>query len=126
MLIAETMRLAHVCCELLVVVAQFGEHIHRRNKIRIVVSDALQAANVADRAQGRAADLADTLSYCIGSGEDLAALLVQQKMIVAKMRTLHMPMKILRLHIQSEHVGEQDIQRAREIPDAIRLHALGV
>jgi hypothetical protein len=84
----------------LLIVAQVAEHIHRRNKIRIVVSDALQAANVADRAQGRAADLADTLSYCIGSGEDLAALLVQQMLIVAKMRTLHMPMKILRLHIQ--------------------------
>jgi hypothetical protein len=30
-------------------------------------------------------------------------------------------MKVLRLQIQSEHVGEQDIQRARKIPHGIRL-----
>src|SRR5258707_14189487 len=42
-------------------------------------------------------------------------------MIVAKMRTRHVPMKVLRLQIQSEHVGEQDIQRARKIPHGIRL-----
>jgi hypothetical protein len=30
-------------------------------------------------------------------------------------------MKVLRLQIQSEHVGEQDIQRARNIPHGIGL-----
>src|SRR6266853_5614471 len=37
-------------------------------------------------------------------------------MIVPKMRTRHVPVKVLRLQIQSEHVGKQDIQRARKIP----------
>src|SRR5258706_1449325 len=48
-------------------------------------------------------------------------------MIVAKMRARHVPMKVLRLQIQTEHVGEQDIQRARKIPHGIRLQvSLGV
>src|SRR5712671_5403465 len=42
-------------------------------------------------------------------------------MIIAEMRTRHVPMKVLRLQIQREHVGEQDIQRARNIPHGIRL-----
>jgi hypothetical protein len=75
-LLAKAMRLAHVCRELLVVVTQFGEHIHWRDKIRIVVRDALQAADVADRAQGRTADLANAFGDRISGGEDLVALFV--------------------------------------------------
>jgi len=70
-------RAAAPCRHLLVVITQFGEHIHRRNKIRIVVHNALQAADVADRVQGRAADLANALGDRIGRGEDLVALLIQ-------------------------------------------------
>jgi hypothetical protein len=49
------------------------------------------------------------------------ALLIQEKMIVAKMRSRGVPVKVLRLQIQSEHVGKQDIQRARKVPHDIRL-----
>jgi hypothetical protein len=108
---SQSMRLAQVRRQLFVVIAQFGEHIHRRNEIRIIVRNALQAADVADRMQSRAADLANTFSDHIGSGEDLVAVLIQQKMTVMKVCTRHVPMKVFRLHIQSEHVGEQDIQR---------------
>ena len=59
-LLAKAMRFAQVCHQLFVVIAQFGEHIHWRNKIRIVVRDTLQAADVADRMYRRAADLANT------------------------------------------------------------------
>src|ERR1700722_20097556 len=41
-------------------------------------------------------------------------------MIVAKMRTRHVPMKVLRFHVQCEHVRQQDIQRAGYVPDSIR------
>src|SRR6266436_8178523 len=71
--------------------------------------------------QGRASDLADTFGDRISSSEDLVPVLVEQKMIVAKMRTRHVPMKVLRFQIQGEHVGEQDIQRARDILHCIRL-----
>src|SRR5215471_12055599 len=48
-LLAKVVCLADVCYELFVVLAQFGKHIHRRNKLRIIVRNALQAADVADR-----------------------------------------------------------------------------
>ena len=53
-------RLAHVCRELFVVLAQFGKHIQRRHEIRVVVENALQTCNVPDRTHRRTADFADT------------------------------------------------------------------
>ena len=35
-LVAQAMRLAQACRQLLIVIAQFGEHVHRRDKVRIV------------------------------------------------------------------------------------------
>src|SRR6266852_4543562 len=67
MLLAKTMGLSQVRRQLFVVIAQFCEHIHRRNKIRIVICDALQSADVADRAQSRAPDLANAFGDRIGS-----------------------------------------------------------
>src|SRR5262245_23795506 len=57
-LVAESVRLAHVRGELLVVLTQLCQHVERRDIVGIVVQDTLQAADLADRAQGRAADLA--------------------------------------------------------------------
>jgi hypothetical protein len=59
----------------------------------------------AHRAQGRAADLANTFGDRVSSGEDLVDVLIQQKMIVAKMRTRHMPMKVLSLVSVAKLVG---------------------
>src|SRR5262245_25689389 len=47
-LIAKPMHLPQICGELLVVVTELGEHIHRRDEIGIIVEHALQAADVAD------------------------------------------------------------------------------
>ena len=46
---------------------------------------------MADRAQRRAADLANTLGNVVGGGEDLLRLLVQQQMVVAEKDTLNNP-----------------------------------
>jgi hypothetical protein len=67
---------------------------------------------VADRAQGCAADLAHPLGDCVGGGENLVGLLVHEKMMIAKMRTGYVPMKVLCLQVQRKHIGKQDVQRA--------------
>jgi len=77
-LVAKVMRLAQVRRQLLVVLAQLGEKIQRRDEIRVVVQNALQTADVTDRAQGRAADLANAFSDGVSGGEDLVAVLVRQ------------------------------------------------
>src|SRR5579871_3219282 len=94
MLVAEIMGLAHCSNQPLVVFAQLGQHVLRRDVVGVVVGDALDAIDLADRAQRTAADLAGALGDVIGHGEDLLGLLIEQQVIVAKMRTGHMPVKV--------------------------------
>src|SRR5262252_1284221 len=74
-----------------------GQHIQRRDEVSVVVQDSLQAADVADRVQRSAADLADALGDGVGGRENLLALLVEEEMIVAEVGTGYMPMEILGL-----------------------------
>src|SRR6185437_9740024 len=37
-------------------------------------------------------------------------------MVIAKMRSAHVPVKVLRLHVKRECIGEQRIQRAADVP----------
>src|ERR1700754_893457 len=57
MLVAELMRLAQEAGEALVVVGELRQHILRRDELRVVVEQALQPADIADRAQRGTADL---------------------------------------------------------------------
>ena len=65
----------------------------------VLVGDALQAGDMADRAQGRAADLAYALGDGVGGGENLFALLVEQQVIIAEVRPGYVPVEILRFHV---------------------------
>src|SRR5215831_18966499 len=98
--------------QLLIVFTQFSEHIHGRDEICVVVQDSLQAGDVTNRPKRRAAYLANAFCNCVSRGEDLLTLFVKKQVIVAKMRTRHVPMKVLRFHIERKHIGEQDCERA--------------
>src|SRR6478672_3646963 len=41
--------------------------------------------------------------------------IVEQEMIVAEMRSADMPVEVLGLHVEREHVGEQRIQRTDDV-----------
>src|SRR6516164_11828633 len=110
--VADRVSLAQARHQLLVVVAQLGKHVQRRDEVGVVVQHPLQATDVADRAQRGAADLAYAFGDVVGGGEDLLALFVEEEMIVPEVRAGHMPMEIFRLQVEREHVGEQDIERA--------------
>ena len=62
-----------------------------------------------DGFQRGAADFANTLGDHIGHGEQLAGLLIQQRVVVAKMRAAHVPVKILRLEVDGVHIGQYTI-----------------
>ena len=47
-LVANAVRFPHACRQLLVVVAELGQHIERRHVVGIVVQDTLQAGDVAN------------------------------------------------------------------------------
>src|SRR5262245_50383427 len=99
MLIAQPVRLAQARDELLVVVTQLGEHVVGRDEVGVVVENALQAGDMADRAQCGAADLADALGERVGGGEDLITLLIEQQMVVAEVRPGNVPVKVLGLQV---------------------------
>ena len=105
--------------EILVVVAQLRQHVLRRHVGGVVVLDALQARDLADRVQRDAADLAHALGQRVGHGEDLIALLVEQQVVVAEMRPAHVPVEVLGLEVDGEGVGEQRVERAGQIADGI-------
>ena len=60
-LVAEIVGLLQVKRELLVVVAQLGEHVLRGDVVGVVVQDPLQLGDVPDRAQRGATELAHPL-----------------------------------------------------------------
>jgi len=94
-------------CNLHIVLFKLGKHIERRNVVSIVVFYALLSSNVTDRTQRRAANLPHSLGNSICCGEYLSGLLIKQDVIVAKVRPGNVPVKILGLEVQREHVGQQ-------------------
>ena len=68
------------------------------------------ARDIADRSNGRVARLSGTLCDRIGDGEDLRGLLVEEQVIVPKIRSRDMPVEILRLQIQRITVRQDDLE----------------
>src|SRR5262249_55978163 len=99
MLVAQPVGLAQARRELLFVGTQLSEHVVGRDEIGVVIENALQTGDVADRAQRGAADLADALGDRVGGGEDLIALLIEQQMVIAEVWPGNVPMKVLGLQV---------------------------
>src|SRR5262245_39814964 len=57
--------------------------------VGVVVQEPLLPAYMADRPEGRAADLTRTFRYGVGGGKDLIGLFVGQPVIIAKVRARH-------------------------------------
>jgi hypothetical protein len=115
MLVADPMERAHMLGELLVVLTQLGQHVVRRHVVGVVVEHALEALDMADRADGIAAELAHALGDHVGHGIDLRRLIVEQQVIVAEMRARYVPVEILGLDVKRVDVGQQDVEGAGEI-----------
>lgn len=105
--------------KLLVVLAELAGHLLRTNSFAIVVLQPLVLRDVADRTDGRASHLTRTLSDRIGHCEYLCSLLVEQQVIIAKVLSADVSVKVLGLHVKCEHVGEQPPQVARNLLDRI-------
>jgi hypothetical protein len=71
------------------------------------------------RAQRHAADLSHPLRNRIRSGEDLIRLLVEEEVIVAKVWPRHVPVKVLGLEIEREHIGKEGVQRPGDVAHRI-------
>ncbi len=125
MLIANVMDLTQTGGERHVVLAQLRQHVQWLDVLRVVVLDALQARNVANRAQRLTAKLADTLRDGIGHRVDLVGLLIEQQMVVAEMRSAHVPVEVLGFQIQRKYIGEDGIHAAADVFRGLRAQIRG-
>ncbi len=99
-LVGDLVGRAHVADLGLVVVHELQQHVDGGNVVLVVVLDSLQLRDLADRPDRSAADLAGPLGQNIDAGSELVALLIEQKVVVAKMRAADVPMEILGLHVE--------------------------
>ncbi len=72
--------------------------------------------NVADRMERVAAQFPDALGDGIGHIEDLIALLIEQKMIIAEMGAAHVPVEIFRLQVDGEGIRQEAVEGDRDFP----------
>jgi hypothetical protein len=65
------------------------------------------------------ADLADAFGDVVGRAQNLLGLLVEQQVIVAEMRTAHVPMEILGLEVERKRIGQDLIELGRVRADGV-------
>lgn len=106
------MCLAHACHEQLVVLAQFLQHVDGVDVGLIVVAHTLASRDMADRSDRGAAHLSDPLGDRVRRRENLLAQVVKQQMKIAEMRPRNVPMKVLRLDVNSEYVRQSRVKDA--------------
>ena len=70
---------------------------------------------MAYRTERGATNFSRALRYRIGGGENLIRLLVEHLVVVAKVWPGDMPMKVLRLEIEREHVRKQHSKNSGQL-----------
>src|SRR5215207_84437 len=123
MLIADLVRSAQVGCEDLVVGHQLEKHVERCHILAVIVFDPLQPSDVPYRTQGRRANLAHSLGHIVGCGKDLRRLLVQEYVVVAKVRPADVPMEVLGLQIERKRIRQEPIQFLRDSWSSVKKAA---
>ena len=106
-----------------VLLAQLCEHIERRHVFGVVVQNALQTRHMGDRAQRSPAQLSHAFRDKVRRRVELVGLLIEKQVIVAEVRSLDMPMEVLRLEIQREEIGKERIECAGDIQVRLRSQA---
>jgi len=51
----------------------------------------------------------------------LLRVLIQEQMVVAKMNPAHVPVEILRFHVQGKHIGKQVTQASRYFSNTVAI-----
>jgi hypothetical protein len=74
-----------------------------------VIFDSLQLTDMADAADGRAADAANALGHDVDGGKNGIGLLVEEQVIVAEVRTGEVPVEVLRLDVERERIGDERV-----------------
>ena len=120
--IAKRVSGAHAEDQSFFVLVQLGKHVLSGYEVGVIVRNSLQPRNVTDGANCRSADFSNSLRDVVGHGKQLVSVLIEQQMIVAEVRTTHVPMEVLGFEIKAEHVCQQCIQGAGNFHNGFRFN----
>ncbi len=93
--------------------------------VSVVVGDALETGDVADRPDGGATDLTCSLGDVVGHGEELVAVIVEEEMIVAEVRAAHVPVEVLGLDVEREGIGQEGVESGGDVRDVFGSYVRG-
>src|SRR5216684_3844729 len=114
-LFAQLVRGTQVSRQLLIVSAKLGQHVLRGHAFSVIVLQALMLRDIADRPDRSSADFARPLSDVVGHREDSSTVLIEQEVVIAEVPAAHVPVEVLRLDVEREHVGEQFMKLASNL-----------
>ena len=80
----------------------------------IIVLQPLVAGDITNGSEGGVPQLPDALGDDIGHFEELLSVIVQQPVIIPKIWTGHVPVKILGFHVKRKDVSQQFAQADRD------------
>src|SRR5436190_20844621 len=81
----------------------------------MIIGHTLSARDMSDLSQGKSSDLSYSLRYWFSHREKLVVVFIQQQLVIAKVRTAHVPVKIFGFHIEREHVGQNSVHGPRDV-----------
>jgi hypothetical protein len=116
-IISERMESAHMQNKCLLVFVQFAQHVVWRDEVRVIVGNSLKTRDMSDGADRGAAKLPGPFSEVISHGKELIAMVVQQQVVVAKMRAAHVPVKVLSLEVEGKDIRNECVEASADLAD---------
>ena len=105
MLFADATRFSHRGCKLLVVFPKFSKHVEGSNVVGIIIVKTLQPRDLANGPDSDPTNFSHPFGDGIGHAKDLITLFVQKKMIIAEVRSGHMPVEVFGFEVEREYIG---------------------
>jgi hypothetical protein len=100
-------RRPYILGNMAVVLHQPSHHVTGWHEVVIVIVDGLQLTDMADTADGCAADATHALGHNVDGLENRIGMLVEQQVIVAEVRAGQVPVEVLGLDIEREGIGDE-------------------
>ena len=111
-IIAKAVYRTHAQIQRLLILFKLAQHVRGFNVIRIIIRYPLKAGDVSDGPYRHSTNLPHAFGNFIGHGKDLICVLIEKQMVVAKVRSAHVPVEVLRLQVKREYVREQSVERS--------------
>src|ERR1700730_17600956 len=104
MLVTHVVHLAQTRGQRFVVLGQLSNHVRWVDINCVIIEHALKMGDLTDRLDRKSANLSYSLRNRVRHGEKLVAVFVEKYVIIAEVRTAHVPVEIFCFQVEREHV----------------------